>query len=118
VVDKRGRVLGEAFALARVVLHILDGAALRSDLCKHLGEGALGRVVGRVVVVLHEAALPKPPHHTQRHTFGEDVELRAARRLRRHEPRLFISAKTRVGPYRRASARRPLFAIHHGEPGA
>ncbi len=31
---------------------------------------------------------------------------------------LFISAKTRVGPYRRASARRPLFAIHHGEPGA
>jgi RNA-directed DNA polymerase len=31
---------------------------------------------------------------------------------------LFISAKTRVGPYPRASARRPLFAIHHGEPGA
>ncbi len=31
---------------------------------------------------------------------------------------LFISAKTRVGPYRRTSARQPHFAIHHGEPGA
>lgn len=31
---------------------------------------------------------------------------------------LFVTAKTRVEPYRMASARRPLFAIHHGEPGA
>jgi hypothetical protein len=31
---------------------------------------------------------------------------------------LYITGKIRVGPYRLASARRPLFAIHHGEPGA
>jgi len=31
---------------------------------------------------------------------------------------LFVTGRTRVGPYRLASARRPLFAIHHGEPGA
>jgi group II intron reverse transcriptase/maturase len=31
---------------------------------------------------------------------------------------LFVTARTRVEPYRLASARRPLFAIHHGEPGA
>jgi RNA-directed DNA polymerase len=31
---------------------------------------------------------------------------------------LFVAGRTRVGPYRLASARRPLFAIHHGEPGA
>jgi len=31
---------------------------------------------------------------------------------------LFVTGKTPVGPYRLASARRPLFAIHHGEPGA
>jgi RNA-directed DNA polymerase len=31
---------------------------------------------------------------------------------------LFITARTRVGPYRQASARRPHFASHHGEPGA
>ena len=31
---------------------------------------------------------------------------------------LFITARTRVGPYRLASARRPYFAIHQGEPGA
>jgi RNA-directed DNA polymerase len=31
---------------------------------------------------------------------------------------LFVSGRTRVGPYRLASARRPLFAIHQGEPGA
>jgi len=32
---------------------------------------------------------------------------------------LFITGKVRVGPYRQASARRPLYAQqHHGEPGA
>jgi RNA-directed DNA polymerase len=31
---------------------------------------------------------------------------------------LFISARTRVGRYRLALARPPLFANHHGEPGA
>jgi group II intron reverse transcriptase/maturase len=31
---------------------------------------------------------------------------------------LAITGRVRVGPYRLASARRPLFAIHHGEPGA
>lgn len=31
---------------------------------------------------------------------------------------LFITARTRVGPYRLASARPPYFAIHHGEPDA
>jgi RNA-directed DNA polymerase len=31
---------------------------------------------------------------------------------------LFVTAKTRVGPYRLASASRSPFAIHHGEPGA
>ena len=31
---------------------------------------------------------------------------------------LFVTGRTRVGPYRLASARRPLFTIHHGEPGA
>lgn len=31
---------------------------------------------------------------------------------------LFITGRTRVGPYRLASARPPLFAIHHGEPDA
>jgi RNA-directed DNA polymerase len=31
---------------------------------------------------------------------------------------LYITARTTVGPYRLASARPPLFAIHHGEPGA
>jgi hypothetical protein len=36
-----------------------------------------------------------------------------------HEGRtLFITARTRVGPYRLASARPPYFAIHHGEPDA
>jgi len=31
---------------------------------------------------------------------------------------LFVAARTPVGPYRLAAARPPLFAIHHGEPGA
>jgi len=31
---------------------------------------------------------------------------------------LYVSARTKVGPYRLASVRPPLFAIHHGEPGA
>jgi RNA-directed DNA polymerase len=31
---------------------------------------------------------------------------------------LFVTGRTRVGPYRLASARRPLFASHQGEPGA
>ena len=31
---------------------------------------------------------------------------------------LFVSGLTRVEPYRLSSARPPLFAIHHGEPGA
>jgi len=31
---------------------------------------------------------------------------------------LFVTGRTPVGPYRLASARPPLFAIHHGEPGA
>lgn len=31
---------------------------------------------------------------------------------------LYVTGRTRVGPYRLASASRPLFAIHHGEPGA
>jgi group II intron reverse transcriptase/maturase len=31
---------------------------------------------------------------------------------------LFVSARTKVGRYRLAWARPPLFAIHHGEPGA
>jgi group II intron reverse transcriptase/maturase len=35
-----------------------------------------------------------------------------------HGVTLFVAGKTRVGPYRLASARRPLFATHHGEPGA
>jgi len=45
---------------------------------------------------------------------------RGARRGQWHHQgvTLFITAKTRVGPYRLASARWPLFAIHHGEPGA
>ena len=86
-VDKRGRGLGGAFALARVVLDVLDGAALRGDLGEHLGEGALGRVVRRVVVFLRVPALAKPRHHPERHALGEDVELRAARRGRGHEAR-------------------------------
>ena len=31
---------------------------------------------------------------------------------------LFVTARTRVGPYRLAWARPPLYAIRHGEPGA
>jgi RNA-directed DNA polymerase len=31
---------------------------------------------------------------------------------------LFVAGKTPVGPFRRISIRPPLFAIHHGEPGA
>jgi group II intron reverse transcriptase/maturase len=31
---------------------------------------------------------------------------------------LFIAGHTKVGPYRLASERPPLYAIHHGEPGA
>lgn len=31
---------------------------------------------------------------------------------------LFITGRVRVGPYRKGTARQPLYAIHHGEPGA
>lgn len=58
LVDERGRGLARAFALARVVLDVLDGAALRGELREHLGEGAVGRLVQRVVVVLRMAPLP------------------------------------------------------------
>jgi hypothetical protein len=51
-VSERSRGLGGAFTLARVVLHVLDGAPLRGELGQHLGEGAVGRLVRRVVVLL------------------------------------------------------------------
>jgi RNA-directed DNA polymerase len=35
-----------------------------------------------------------------------------------HNVTLFVTARTHVGPYRWTSARQPLYAIHHGEPGA
>jgi hypothetical protein len=31
---------------------------------------------------------------------------------------LFVAGRTKVEPFRLAWARPPLFAIHHGEPGA
>ena len=56
-VDERGRGLGGAFALARVVLHVLVRAALRGNLNENLGEGAVRGVVRGVVVVLRVPAL-------------------------------------------------------------
>jgi hypothetical protein len=44
-VAKGGRGLGGAFALAVVVLDVLEGAPLRADQGERLWEGALGRLV-------------------------------------------------------------------------
>jgi hypothetical protein len=52
--------------LAGVVLDVLENAALRGELGEHLGEGALGRIVRGVVVVLGVPALAKPGRHGQR----------------------------------------------------
>ena len=84
-VAKRSDGLGESVALAGVVLQGLERAALRAHLREHLGEGALGPVVRRVVVVLRVSALAKPGHDAERDALGQDEELGAARRSRRHE---------------------------------
>jgi hypothetical protein len=79
-IDERSRGLGWPFAVAGVVLDILENAALRGELGEHLREGAALRVVRGMVIVLGVAALAKPRRHAQRDPLGKDVELRATRR--------------------------------------
>jgi hypothetical protein len=66
VEESRSGGLGRSFALGGVVLHILDGSALRGDVSAQVGEGAFGRVVrGVVVVVRGVAALAKPLQYAE-----------------------------------------------------
>jgi len=67
--------------------------------------------------------LRKKPHHASMNALKALYPPSKERGIRRGQwhhrgVTLFVTGRTRVGPYRLASARRPLFAIHHGEPGA
>jgi hypothetical protein len=76
---ERGGRLGGAFALAGVILDVLEGAALRADQGERFGEGPLGRSVRFVVEFLPVPARAKPGHHPESHALGKYVELRAGR---------------------------------------